>query len=57
MHSMTVPQVQQSRDNPDPKNILADDQKCKQQVSDHPQGINQYYHTVEATAKPHQAQG
>ena len=53
---MTMP-FQQSGDNPDPKNIFSGDQKCKCQASDHAQGINQYFRTVEAMAKPHQAQG
>ena len=44
--------LHQSQDNPDPKNILADGQKRKWQVSDHAQGINQYYRTVEVMAKP-----
>ena len=52
---MTMPQ--QSRDNPDPKNILSEDQKRKRQATNRAQGIDSYYQTLEAAAKPHQAQG
>ena len=48
---------QHSRDNPDPKNIIPDDQKRKQKVSDRAQGIDSYFKAVEAAAQPHQAQG
>ena len=51
-----MPQYQ-SRDNPDPKNILSKDQKWKRQATDHAQGIDSYIQTVEATTKSHQAQG
>ena len=52
---MAMPQ--QSRDNPDPKNILSEDQKQKWQATNRAQGIDSYYWTLGATAKPHQAQG
>jgi len=48
---------QHSRDNPDPKNIIPNDQKRKQNVSDCAQGIDSYFRTVEAAAQPRQAQG
>ena len=51
-----MPQYQ-SQDNPDPKNILSEDQKRKRQATDRAQGIDSYVRTVEATAKPRQAQG
>ena len=50
----------QSQDNPDPKNILSDDQKQKRQATNHVQGVDSYFREVEAsraTTKPHQAQG
>ena len=46
-----------SWDNPDPKNIIPDDQKCKWKASDHAQGIDSYFRAVKAAAQPHQAQG
>jgi hypothetical protein len=49
--------VQQSRDNPDPKNIILDNQKRKRNVTDHAQGVDSYFKTVEATTKPCQVQG
>jgi len=51
--------MHQTRDNPDPKNILADDQKRERRVSDRAQGVDQYFWMVEVTAraKPRQAQG
>ena len=47
----------QSRDNPDPKNILSGDQKQKRQATDCAQGVDSYFRAVEATSKPRQAQG
>jgi len=47
---------QQSQDNPDPKNILPDQQKWKQNVTDHAQGIDSYFKIVEATTKSRQGQ-
>jgi len=47
----------QSRDNPDPKNILSGDQKRKRQATDRAQGVDSYFRAVEATSKPRQAQG
>jgi hypothetical protein len=49
--------VQQSRDNPDPKNIIPDNQKRKRNVTDRAQGVDSYFKTVEATTKPRQVQG
>ena len=49
--------VQQSRDNPDPKNIIPDYQKRKWNASDRAQGLDPYFKMVEATAKPRQVQG
>ena len=51
---MTMPQ--QSQDKPDPKNILSEDQKQKQQATNRALCIDSYYQTAEATAKPHQTQ-
>jgi len=45
----------QSQDNPDPKNILSDDQKQKWQATNHAQGVDSYFWAVEATTKPCQA--
>jgi hypothetical protein len=47
----------QTRDNPDPKNILSDDRKRKRQATDRAQGVDAYFRAVEATAKPRQVQG
>ena len=47
----------QSWDNPDPQNILSEDQKRKRQATDRAQGLDSYFRTVEATTKPRQAQG
>ena len=44
--------VQQTRDNPDPKNIIPDDQKRKRNATDRAQGLDSYFKAVEATAKP-----
>jgi len=41
---------QQSRDNPDPKNIIPEDQKRKQNATDRAQGLDSYFKTVEAMA-------
>lgn len=49
--------VQQSRDNPDPRNIIPDDQKRKRNVTDRAQGVDSYFKTVEATTKSRQVQG
>ena len=49
--------VQHTRDNPDPTNIIPDDQKRKRNASDHAQGVDAYFKTVEAAAKPRQGQG
>ena len=48
---------QHSRDNPDLKNIIPDDQKRKRNASDRAQGIDSYFRAVEAAAQPRQAQG
>jgi len=48
---------QPSCDNPDPKNIIPDDQKQKWNATDHAQGLDSYFKTVEAMMKPHQGQG
>ena len=48
---------QQTRDNPDPKNILPDNEKRKWNTTNRAQGLNSYFKTVEATTKPRQAQG
>ena len=47
---------QQTRDNPDPKNIIPDNTKWKRNAIDHAQGLDSYFKTVEATTKPQQAQ-
>ena len=47
---------QHSRDNPDPKNILPNDQKRKRNVTDRAQGINSYFKTAEVATQPRQAQ-
>jgi hypothetical protein len=46
-----------SCDNPDPKNIISDDQKQKQNATNCAQGLNFYLKTIEATMKPCQGQG
>ena len=48
---------QQSWDNPDPKNIIPDDQKRKRNATDCAQGLDSYFKAVEATMKPRQGQG
>ena len=48
---------QQSRDNPDPKNILSEDQKRKRQATDRAQGIDPYFRKIEKTVKPRQTHG
>jgi len=47
----------QSRDNPDPKNIIPNDKKRKRNATNHAQGLDPYFKTVEATTKPRQGQG
>ncbi|KAI9509332.1 hypothetical protein F5148DRAFT_1283121 [Russula earlei] len=47
---------QHSSDNPDPKNIIPNDKKRKQNATDHAQGLDSYIKIVEATTKPHQGQ-
>ena len=47
----------QTRDNPDPQNIIPDDKKQKQNATDCAQGLDPYFRTVEATTKPREAQG
>jgi hypothetical protein len=37
-----------ARDNPDPKNIIPDDQKQMRNASDRAQGLDSYFKTVEA---------
>jgi hypothetical protein len=46
-----------TRDNPDPKNIIPDDQKRMRNATDRAQGLDSYFKTVEATTKPRPAQG
>ena len=48
---------QQSQDNPDPKNIIPEYQKWKQNATNHAQGLDSYFKTVEATTKSLQGQG
>lgn len=47
----------QSRDIPDPKNILPGDQKRKRNATDRAQGLDSYIKRVEATTKPRQGPG
>jgi hypothetical protein len=46
-----------TRDNPDPKRIIPNDQKRRRNATDRAQGLDSYFKAVEATAKPRQAQG
>jgi hypothetical protein len=46
--------TRQSRDNPDPKNILPNDQKRKRNATDRSQGLDSYIKSAEATTKPRQ---
>jgi len=48
---------QPSCDNPDPKNIIPDDQKRKQNAANCAQGLDSYFKTVEAMTKLCQGQG
>jgi hypothetical protein len=47
----------QSRDNPDPKNIIPNDKKRKRNATDRAQGLDPYFKIIEATKKPRQGQG
>jgi hypothetical protein len=47
---MTNPQM--TRDIPDPKNILPDNEKQRRNATDRAQGLDSYITSVEASAKP-----
>ena len=55
--AMPVTNPQTTRDIPDPKNILPDNEKRRQNATDCAQGLDSYIKSVEASVKLRQAQG